>query len=286
MKRSSTKHMGFWNVLRALPQESHAVAYFTKVRWQHGEFCPYCKHDRIYHLNDRKTHKCAECKRTFSITVGTIFEGTKLPLQVWILAIAYLCENGGVVGGTELTKHFRITQKTAWHLLERLRQAALTISFQQPPPSEKPIRSRNELRGGYHASKGDPSFRWRNAAAKMNSDASRRRASTATPDYLARSARHWLQSRGKRPLLQSGDAFEHEEVEGVLQKLHNARGLAGGMGHPSDASRAEMLIGRLITRGYRIEPEACYYWALARRWETTDAMELASTVEGLNWEKP
>lgn len=230
MKRSSTKYVGYWNVLRALPQESHAIAYFTKVRWQQGEFCPYCAHNKIYHLKDRKTHKCAACRRIFSITVGTIFEGTKLPLSVWILTIALLCDHGGRLGSTELIKHFRISQRSAWHLLERLRQATLTLSFQGPLAKELKPRRAGHSNGP--SAKKDPSFRWREAAEKADSDTAIEHKNPSTPELLAKSSRQWLRSHGKQPFVVTGDEVENSEVEKILEQLHRARGLGGGLGHP------------------------------------------------------
>lgn len=64
-----------------------AVNHFKAIRWQNGEFCPYCKHDVVYAMNRRNGFRCAECKADFSITVGTIFEDTKLPLRLWFGAI-------------------------------------------------------------------------------------------------------------------------------------------------------------------------------------------------------
>ena len=63
---------------KAIPDERAAIAHFTAIRWKNGEFCPYCGGPKIYHFNNRKTHKCAQCRQRFSIKVGTIFEDSNL----------------------------------------------------------------------------------------------------------------------------------------------------------------------------------------------------------------
>ena len=56
-------------------------------RWPNGFMCPHCGHDRCCQLNSRKLQQCNRCHRQTSITAGTIFDSTKLPLTVWFQAI-------------------------------------------------------------------------------------------------------------------------------------------------------------------------------------------------------
>ena len=84
----------------------------------------------------------------------------------------------------------------------------------------------------------------------------------------------------------SGDETENAEAEKVLEQLKKARRFAGGLGHPSDDARAEMLFRRVIDRGARIDPEACYHWAVINGWEADEAKDLAAVVETLVTERP
>ncbi len=110
--------------------EQAAVDHFTAIRWKNGEFCPYCGSTKIYHFKDRRNHKCADadCRQRFSIKVGTIFEDSKLGLRVWMLAIWYVINRKGITS-TQLAKDLGITQKSAWFMMDRLRHAARTRSF-------------------------------------------------------------------------------------------------------------------------------------------------------------
>lgn len=117
---------------KAIPDEKAAIAHFTAIRWKNGEFCPYCGHDKIYHFADAKTHKCAQCKQRFSIKVGTIFEDSKLPLRTWMLAVWFITSHKKGIASTQLAKDLGVTQRTAWFMMHRLREAARTKSYNRP----------------------------------------------------------------------------------------------------------------------------------------------------------
>lgn len=116
----------------AIPDEAAAIAHFTAIRWKDGAFCPHCQGRKVYTFKDQRTHKCAECGKRFSIKVGTIFEGTKLPLRTWLMAIWMLTSHKKGIASTTLARDLGITQKTAWFVLHRLREAAATRSFNAP----------------------------------------------------------------------------------------------------------------------------------------------------------
>jgi transposase-like protein len=116
----------------AFPDEATCVAHFRAIRWANGAFCPYCGGMRIYNFSDGRTHKCGDCRKRFSIKVGTIFEDTKLPLRKWFIAIWLLNSHKKGIASTQLARDVGVTQKTAWFMLHRLRHAAKTKSFNKP----------------------------------------------------------------------------------------------------------------------------------------------------------
>jgi transposase-like protein len=121
-----------YDLFEAIPDEKAAIAYFTSIRWKGGEFCPYCGHDKIYHFSDGKTHKCAQCRERFSIKVRTIFEDTKIEIRKWLAAIWLITSHRKGIASTQLARDIKVTQKTAWFMLHRLRHAARTRSFNRP----------------------------------------------------------------------------------------------------------------------------------------------------------
>jgi len=84
------------------------------------------------HFKDGKNHKCHDCRKRFSIKVGTIFEDSKIQLRKWFAAIWMITSHKKGIASTQLAKDIKVTQKTAWFMLHRLRHAVETKSFQGP----------------------------------------------------------------------------------------------------------------------------------------------------------
>lgn len=121
-----------YDFFEAFPDEQSAIDHLRAIRWKDGAFCPYCNSKRVMHFADKRTHKCGQCRQRFSVKVGTIFEATKLPLRKWFAAIWMLTSHKKGVASTQLARDLKITQKSAWFVLHRLRHAAQTKSFNRP----------------------------------------------------------------------------------------------------------------------------------------------------------
>ena len=112
-----------YELLSQLPDEQSSIDYFTNIRWKNGEYCPYCKHDHIYHYADKRTYKCKLCCQKFSIKVGTIFENSKVPMRNWLMAIFIMTTHKKGTSSLQLARDIKVTQKTAWFMLHRIRKA-------------------------------------------------------------------------------------------------------------------------------------------------------------------
>jgi transposase-like protein len=123
-------------MMSAFPDEQSAVDHLTAIRWKHGAFCPHCDSTKVYHFTDQRTHKCGDCRKRFSIKVGTIFEDSKIELRKWFMAIWLLTAHKKGIASTQLAKDIGVTQKTAWFMAQRLRHAAQTPSFNRPLQGE------------------------------------------------------------------------------------------------------------------------------------------------------
>ena len=119
-------------MMEAFPNEQVCIDHLRAIRWKDGAYCPNCDGRKIYHFSDRRTHKCGDCRQRFSIKVGTIFEDTKLPLRKWFIAIWMVTSHTKGIASTQLAKDLKITQKSAWFVLHRLRHAARTDWFNRP----------------------------------------------------------------------------------------------------------------------------------------------------------
>lgn len=142
MERNAPQKCQFNNLIQmmnALPDEQAAIEYFATVRWKHGAFCPHCGSSKVYHFSDGRTRKCGECRKRFSIKVGTIFEDSKIGLREWILAVWLVANHNKGIASTQLAKDVGVTQKTAWFMLHRLRYAAQTKSFNRPLGSNREL---------------------------------------------------------------------------------------------------------------------------------------------------
>jgi transposase-like protein len=123
-------------MMQAIPDEQTAIDHFTAIRWRRGAFCPACGSTKVYHFSDKRTHKCGDCRKRFSIRVGTIFEDSKLPIRTWLLAIWLITSHKKGIASTQLAKDLGITQKSAWFVTHRLRHAIRTQSFNRPLDGE------------------------------------------------------------------------------------------------------------------------------------------------------
>jgi transposase-like protein len=116
-------------LVAAIPDEQTAIDHFRAIRWKNGDYCPHCGSTKVYHFSDKRTHKCGDCRQRFSIKVGTIFEDTKIPLRTWFMAIWLITSHKKGIASAQLARDIKVTQKTAWFMLHRLRHAAMTKSF-------------------------------------------------------------------------------------------------------------------------------------------------------------
>lgn len=124
-----------YDLFEAFPTEQHAIDHLRAIRWGENDeraYCPYCGGTRIMHFKDQKNHKCSDCRKRFSIKVGTIFADSKIQLRKWFAAVWMITSHKKGIASTTLAKDIKVTQKTAWFMLHRLRHAAETKSFQGP----------------------------------------------------------------------------------------------------------------------------------------------------------
>jgi transposase-like protein len=123
-------------LMETFADEQTAIDHLTAIRWRGGAFCPHCNSRRIYHFSDRRTHKCGDCRKRFSIKVGIIFQDTKIQLRKWFAAIWLITSHKKGIASAQLARDIKVTQKTGWFMLHRLREAARTNSFNRPLTGE------------------------------------------------------------------------------------------------------------------------------------------------------
>ncbi|MEG0287368.1 MAG: IS1595 family transposase [Victivallaceae bacterium] len=102
--------------------EETCIKHFEASRFCNGEYCAHCGHTSIYRMKGGR-FRCAKCKQDFTIKTNTIFGESKLTLRKWFVAIYLLTISTKGISSIQLAKHVGVTQKTAWFMDHRIRQA-------------------------------------------------------------------------------------------------------------------------------------------------------------------
>lgn len=111
-----------------LNDESRAREYLESIRWPEGPICPHCGNsENVYELNGKAhrpgLYKCADCRKQFSVTVGTLFERSHVPLHKWLMAVYLLCASKKGHSSHQIHRMLGVTYKTAWFMTHRIREA-------------------------------------------------------------------------------------------------------------------------------------------------------------------
>lgn len=110
----------------AFTDENAAREAMEAVLWPHGPRCPRCESlDRITRVTGGRAglYRCGACKRQFTVTVGTIFERSKVPLSKWWLAVHLMASSKKGVSAHQIHRMLGVTYETAWFMEHRIREA-------------------------------------------------------------------------------------------------------------------------------------------------------------------
>ena len=101
--------------------EAQCLAALEALRWPDGFVCPRCGHGEGHRLSSRpRYHQCASCHHQASVTAGTIFHRTKLPLRLWFLGIYHLTQSKNGVSALELSRRLGVQYNSAWLMKHKL----------------------------------------------------------------------------------------------------------------------------------------------------------------------
>lgn len=119
-------------VIEYFKEEQIAIEYLTEKRWGGNINCPHCSATKVYSFSDNKRFKCASCRQQFTSKVGTIFEDSKIQLRKWFVAVYLITSHKKGISSHQLAKDLKVTQKTGWFMLHRIRFALGNGSFEMP----------------------------------------------------------------------------------------------------------------------------------------------------------
>jgi transposase-like protein len=112
--------------------EDEAREFLEELRWGDKPVCPHCGHDVAHKLTAKANSKspvragvyaCAECRKQFTVTVGTIFEDSKVPLRKWVMAFYLMNTSKKGISAHQLHRMLGVSYKTAWFLCHRIRES-------------------------------------------------------------------------------------------------------------------------------------------------------------------
>jgi transposase-like protein len=134
------------------------VDFVAAMRWPDGPVCPHCESKRVSYLKSRRIFKCMakDCHKQFSVKTGSVFEDSPIPLDKWMVAVWLVvnCKNG--ISSYEIMRDLKVTQKTAWFMLHRIRLALRNGSWFALGSSGGPVEIDEAWVGG------EPKFRHKN----------------------------------------------------------------------------------------------------------------------------
>jgi transposase-like protein len=97
--------------------------YLEALRWPQGSVCLRCQSERVSPIAGRDQYICLACHYQFSVTVGTIFQDTHLPLTKWFMTTYLMVESKKSISANQIKRTIGVSYKTAWYLCHRIREA-------------------------------------------------------------------------------------------------------------------------------------------------------------------
>ena len=122
---TETAEMNLVRLIERFGSEDRCRAYLEALRWPEGPVCPRCEGTSISKIEDRRQYECNDrsCRYQFSVTAGTLFHDSHLPLWKWFLAIYLMGESKKGISAKQLQRMLKVSYKTAWYLAHRIRDA-------------------------------------------------------------------------------------------------------------------------------------------------------------------
>lgn len=112
------------DAIKYFADADRAFQFVVSIRWKDGTaVCPCCESKNVTLLSTRRLFKCRDCRKQFSVKVGTIFEDSALGLEKWLPAFWMIVNAKNGISSCELARALGVTQKTAWFMLHRIRLA-------------------------------------------------------------------------------------------------------------------------------------------------------------------
>jgi transposase-like protein len=120
--------MNLVELIHKFADEDKCRSYLEALRWPKGVECPKCKAEKVYRILKRDQFVCDSCSHQFSVTSGTIFHDTRLPLWKWLVAVYLIAEAKKGISACQMQRTLKVSYKTAWYLCHRIRKAMTEVN--------------------------------------------------------------------------------------------------------------------------------------------------------------
>src|SRR5437870_8723485 len=127
-QRRSPMDMNVMKLMEQFGNDDKCRKTLEHLRWPDGVQCPRCKGKSFSRVHKRGLFDCNSCRHQFSVTAGTIFHDTHLPLQKWFMAIYLTVESKKGISANQMKRMIGVSYKTAWYLCHRIRAAMTELS--------------------------------------------------------------------------------------------------------------------------------------------------------------
>jgi len=128
-----TTNLNLATIARYFSDEGEAWQFMERTRWNGSPACGHCGSEKVSLLGQkvlrsgkpspRRVWRCKDCRKDFTVLVGTIFEGSHIPVSKWLLGVHMMCAGKNGVSAHELHRQLGVTLKTAWFMSHRIRYA-------------------------------------------------------------------------------------------------------------------------------------------------------------------
>ncbi|HEV8232904.1 MAG TPA: IS1595 family transposase [Thermoanaerobaculia bacterium] len=157
-KKPAKQQMNLMKLFQDFDTSEECRTYLEELRWPDGVKCPRCQSGKISRIRERNQFDCDSCRYQFSVTAGSIFHDSHLPLPKWFAAVYLMCEARKGVSANQLKRTLSVSYKTAWYLCHRIRKAMEELN---PAPLKGTVEideayiggKRRHVGGGYRGNK-------------------------------------------------------------------------------------------------------------------------------------
>ena len=116
--------MNLIDVMERFPDHKSCIEYLEKVRWGNNPCCPYCGSIQVARKAENELvgrWNCHDCKSSFNVLAKTVFQGTKISLQKWFIAITLIVNAKKSLSSCQLARDLDMNQRSAWYMMQRIR---------------------------------------------------------------------------------------------------------------------------------------------------------------------